>query len=133
MARTVPIGRISPEAEKLIEVTKNSFFAGLENAKVGNRLNDISQSIEFTVRAAGYSVVRELVGHGIGREMHEQPDIPNFSTPRRGPVLKSGMVLAIEPRGNIGGAAVVWLDDGWTVRTADGSLSAHYENTIAIT
>lgn len=133
MARTVPVGRISKEAQRLIEVTEKSFFAGIENAKKGNRLNDVSQSVEFTVRAAGYSVVRELVGHGIGHELHEQPDIPNFSTPRRGPVLKPGMTLAIEPMVNAGRAAVIWLPDGWTVQTADGSLSAHYENTIAIT
>lgn len=133
MARTVPVGAVSPAAKRLIEVTEKSFFAGIENAKKGNRLNDISQSIEFTVRAAGYSVVRELVGHGIGRELHEQPDIPNFATARRGPVLKPGMTLAVEPMVNIGKPAVIWLPDGWTVQTADGSLSAHYENTIAIT
>jgi methionyl aminopeptidase len=133
MARTVPVGAISPEAKRLIDVTEKSFFTGIENAKKGNRLNDISQSIEFTVRAAGYSVVRELVGHGIGRELHEAPDIPNFSTPRRGPVLKPGMTLAVEPMVNFGKSAVIWLPDGWTVETADGGLSAHYENTIAIT
>ncbi len=133
MARTVPVGKITQEAQRLIEFTEKSFFAGIENAKKGNRLNDISQSIEFAVRSAGYSVVRELVGHGIGRELHEQPDIPNFSTPRRGPVLKPGMTLAIEPMVNFGKPAVKWLDDGWTVETADGSLSAHYENTIAVT
>jgi methionyl aminopeptidase len=133
MARTVPIGKITADAKKLIEVTEKSFFAGIENAKNGNRLNDISQSIEFTVRASGFSVVRDLVGHGIGRDLHEQPDIPNFSTARRGPVLKNGMVLAIEPMVNIGASNVIWLDDGWTVKTADNTLSAHYENTIAIT
>lgn len=133
MARTVPIGKISAEAQRLIDVTEQSFFAGIQNAKKGNRLNDISQAIEFTVRAAGYTVVRDLVGHGIGRQLHEPPDVPNFSLPRRGPVLKSGMVIAVEPMVNMGEAKVVWLDDGWTVITADGSLSAHYENTIAIT
>ncbi len=133
MARTVPVGKISSQAQKLIEVTEKSFFAGVENAKTGNRLNDISQSVEFTVRAAGFSVVRDLVGHGVGRNLHEAPDIPNFSQPRRGPVLKAGMVLAIEPMVNIGGHKVYWLDDGWTVKTTDGSLSAHYENTVAIT
>ena len=133
MARTVPVGKISPAAQRLIEITEKSFFTGIENARKGNRLNDVSQSIEFIVRAAGYSVVRELVGHGIGRGLHEQPDIPNFSSPRRGPVLKPGMTLAIEPMVNAGNAAVKWLPDGWTVETADGSLSAHYENTIAIT
>ena len=133
MARTVPIGKISAEAQRLIDVTEKSFFAGIQNAKKGNRLNDISQAIEFTVRAAGYTVVRDLVGHGIGRQLHEPPDVPNFSLPRRGPVLKSGMVIAVEPMVNMGEAKVVWLDDGWTVITADGSLSAHYENTIAIT
>ena len=133
MARTVPVGKVSNAALRLIDVTEKSFFAGIAKAYSGNRLNDVSQTIEFTARAAGFTVVRELVGHGIGRELHEFPDIPNFSTPRRGPVLKSGMVLAIEPMVNIGRAEVIWLDDGWTVITADKSLSAHYENTIAIT
>jgi methionyl aminopeptidase len=133
MARTVPVGKITPAAQRLIEVTEKSFFAGIENARKGNRLNDVSQSVEFTVRAAGYTVVRELVGHGIGRELHEPPDIPNFSNSRRGPVLKPGMTLAIEPMVNIGKPEVIWLPDGWTVETADGSLSAHYENTVAIT
>ena len=133
MARTVPVGKITAEAQRLIEVTEKSFFAGVENARKGNRLNDISQSVEFSVRAAGFSIVRDLVGHGIGRNLHEAPDIPNFSQPMRGPVLKPGMVLAIEPMVNIGGYKVYWLDDGWTVKTCDGSLSAHYENTVAIT
>ena len=133
MARTVPVGKITPEAQRLIEITEKSFFNGIEKARKGNRLNDISQNVEYTVRAAGYSVVRELVGHGIGRNLHEQPDIPNFSSARRGPVLKPGMTLAVEPMVNIGKAAVNWLPDGWTVETADGTLSSHYENTIAIT
>lgn len=133
MARTVPVGTISAQAQKLIEITEKSFFAGVENAQKGNRLNDISQSVEFTARAAGFSIVRDLVGHGIGRNLHEAPDIPNFSQPQRGPLLKTGMVLAIEPMVNIGGYKVFWLDDGWTVKTSDGSLSAHYENTVAIT
>lgn len=133
MARTVPVGTVTPEAKRLIEVTEKSFFEGIKHAKKGNHLNDISQSIEIAVQSAGYSVVRELVGHGIGRDLHEQPDIPNFAAARRGPVLKPGMTLAIEPMVNAGEAAVQWLDDGWTVETADGSLSAHYENTVAIT
>lgn len=133
MARTVPVGTISPQAQKLIEIAEKSFFAGVENARKGNRLYDISQSVEFAARAAGFSVVRDLIGHGIGRNLHEAPDIPNFSQPQRGPMLKTGMVLAIEPMVNIGGYKVYWLDDGWTVKTSDGSLSAHYENTVAIT
>lgn len=133
MARTVGVGKISESAKKLIETTKNSFFAGMENAKEGNRLNDVSSNIEFVVRAAGYGIVKELVGHGIGRNLHEEPDIPNFSIRRRGPRLRKGMVLAIEPMVNIGSGDVIWMDDGWTVKTSDGSLSAHYENTVAIT
>lgn len=133
MARTVPVGKIPSETQRLIDVTKQSFFDGLECAVIGNHLNDVSQRIEFTIRAGGFSAVRDLVGHGIGREMHEAPDVPNFSSPRRGPRLKEGLVLAIEPMVNMGGCEVYQAEDGWTIHTDDGSLSAHYENTVAIT
>lgn len=132
-ARTHPVGRISPEAEKLIRVTRESFYRGLEFAREGYRLTDISHAIQAYVEGYGYSVVRALVGHGIGQDMHEDPQIPNFGPPGRGPRLREGMTLAIEPMINAGAYGVRVLDDGWTVVTRDGSLSAHYENTIAIT
>lgn len=132
-ARTHPVGQITPEAKKLIEVTRNSFYKGLEFAKEGYRLTDISHAIQSYVEDYGYSVVRALVGHGIGQEMHEDPQVPNFGPPGRGPRLREGMTLAIEPMINAGVFDVKVLDDGWTVVTQDGSLSAHYENTIAIT
>lgn len=131
-ARTFPVGDISKEAQKLIDVTRDSFFKGIEYAKVGNRLSDISHEIQSYVEAAGFSVVRDFVGHGIGRNVHEDPNVPNFGKSGRGPKLQEGMVLAIEPMVNAGTYKVKTLRDGWTVVTADNSLSAHYENTVAI-
>lgn len=132
-ARTHPVGKASPQALRLIEVTKESFFRGLEFAREGYRLSDISHAIQVYVEQNGYSVVKALVGHGIGQEMHEEPQIPNFGPPGRGPRLRRGMMLAIEPMVNAGTDQVRILDDDWTVVTRDGSLSAHYEHTIAIT
>lgn len=132
-ARTHGIGTISDDAGKLIEVTKQSFFEGIKFAKPGNHLNDISAAIQKYVEGFGYGVVRDLVGHGIGSHLHEDPEVPNFARRRKGILLKPGMTLAIEPMINIGSYDVVWLDDDWTVVTEDGSLSAHYENTILIT
>lgn len=131
-ARTIPVGVISKEAENLIKVTKESFFKGVENAIVGNKLTDISYAIQTYVEGFGYSVVRDFVGHGIGKDLHEDPEVPNFGRPGRGPKLTHGMVLAIEPMVNIGKYYVKVKSNGWTVVTADGSLSAHYENTVAI-
>lgn len=132
-ARTIPIGEISKEAQQLIEVTKQSFFEGIKFAKEGNHLYDISGAIGDYAEKFGYGVVRDLVGHGIGTEMHEDPQIPNFRQKRRGMKLQAGMTLAIEPMINMGRPDVAWTDDDWTVVTDDGSLSAHYENTILIT
>lgn len=132
-ARTWGVGEISKEAQKLIEVTEKSFFHGIKYAKAGNHLNDVSSAIQEYVESFGYSVVRDLVGHGIGVNLHEEPQIPNFRQKRRGIKLEAGMTLAIEPMVNAGGFHVYWEDDDWTVVTADGSLSAHYENTILIT
>lgn len=132
-ARTWPVGQVSDEAKKLIRVTEESFFEGIKNAKAGNHLNDICKAIQKHVLDNGYSVVRDLCGHGIGTKLHEKPMIPNYAMLRRGPKLVPGMTLAIEPMVNIGGYQVFWSDDDWTVVTADDSLSAHYENTILIT
>lgn len=132
-ARTHAVGEISPEAKKLIEITRQSFFEGIKMAKAGNYLHDISNAIDAYISQFGYGIVRELVGHGIGTKLHEDPQIPNFAQLRRGPKLRAGMTLAIEPMINMGRADVEWLDDDWTVVTEDGSLSAHYENTILIT
>lgn len=132
-ARTHAIGTISEDARKLIEVTKQSFFEGMKFAKEGNHLFDISAAIGTYAESFGYGVVRDLCGHGIGTHLHEDPEIPNYKTIRRGPKLRAGMTLAIEPMINAGTANVRWLDDDWTVVTADGKLSAHYENTILIT
>ena len=132
-ARTYGIGEITAEAQKLIDVTKQSFFEGIKYARAGNHLNDIGTAIQSYCEQFGYGVVRDLVGHGIGTEMHEAPEIPNFDTGRRGVRLRPGMTLAIEPMINIGRPDVAWCDDDWTVVTEDGSLSAHYENTILIT
>ncbi len=131
-ARTFPVGKVSKEAERLISVTKDSFFKGVEKAIVGNRLTDISFAIQQYVESFGYSVVRDYVGHGIGREMHEDPEVPNFGRAGRGPRLMNGIILAIEPMVNIGDYHVDVKLDGWTVVTVDNSLSAHYENTVAI-
>ena len=132
-ARTHAVGKISPEAEKLIEVTKQSFFEGIKMAKAGNHLYDISNAIDAYISQFGYGIVRDLVGHGIGTSLHEDPQIPNFAQRKRGIKLRPGMTLAIEPMINAGTWEVSWLDDDWTVVTADGSLSAHYENTVLIT
>ena len=131
-ARTFAVGNVTEEAKKLIDVTRESFFKGIEYAKAGNRLTDISHGIQSYVEASGFSVVRDFVGHGIGRVVHEDPDIPNFGKPGKGPKLAVGMALAIEPMVNIGSYKVKTLNDDWTVVTSDGSLSAHYENTIVI-
>lgn len=132
-ARTHGVGVISPEAQQLIDVTRESFFEGIKQAKAGNHLNDISTAIQKYAEKFGYGVVRDLVGHGIGSHLHEEPEVPNFAQRRKGPKLVPGMTLAIEPMINIGTYDVVWMDDDWTVVTKDGSLSAHYENTILIT
>lgn len=132
-ARTYPVGNVSAEAAKLIEVTRQSFFEGIQYAKAGNHLYDISNAIDAYCTSFGYGVVRALVGHGIGTKLHEDPQIPNFRQWKKGIKLKPGMTLAIEPMVNIGSCEVVWLDDDWTVVTEDGSLSAHYENTVLIT
>ena len=132
-AATFPCGKISPEAEDLIRVTRESFFEGIKMAKEGHRLMDISAAIQMYVESRGYSIVREFVGHGIGTHQHESPEVPNYGRPGRGPRLLRGMTLAIEPMVNAGEAGVRQLSDGWTVKTLDGKLSAHYENTILIT
>mgnify|MGYP001143073910 FL=1 len=132
-ARTYAVGEISPEAGKLIEVTKHSFFEGIRMAKAGYHLYDISNAVASYVTAHGYGIVRDLVGHGIGTKLHEDPQIPNFAQNRKGLRLQPGMTLAVEPMINMGTGDVVWLDDKWTVVTADGAYSAHYENTILIT
>lgn len=132
-ARTHAVGEISKDAQQLIEVTRESFFRGIEFAKAGHHLHEISAAIEAYAQKFGYGVVRDLVGHGIGTSLHEEPQIPNFSQKRRGIRLMPGMTLAIEPMINIGRCDVQWLDDDWTVVTEDGTLSAHYENSILIT
>lgn len=132
-ARTYPVGKVSEEAARLIEVTKQSFFEGIKNAVHGGRLGDISAAVQEYVEQNGYSVVRDLVGHGIGRNMHEDPSVPNFGKKGKGTKLVAGMALAVEPMVNEGEYDVAELDDGWTVVTQDGSLAAHYENTIIIT
>lgn len=132
-ARTHAVGKISKEAQQLIQVTKDSFFKGIEYAREGNHLYQISGTIGAYAEKFGYGVVRDLVGHGIGTHLHEDPQIPNFAQKRRGIRLVSGMTLAIEPMINAGRYDVCWLDDDWTVVTEDGSLSAHYENTVLIT
>lgn len=132
-ARTYPVGKVAPEALRLIEVTRESFFAGIAFAKPGYRLSDISHAIQTYVESRNFSVVRDYVGHGIGQKMHEDPQIPNYGPPHKGPRLKAGMTFAIEPMVNAGDYEVYTLENRWTVVTKDGSLSAHYENTIAIT
>lgn len=131
-ARTFAVGKISPDVQKLIDVTRESFFEGIKYATIGNRMGDISHAIQTYVETNGFSVVRDYVGHGIGREMHEEPPVPNYGRPGRGPKLAKGMALAIEPMVNMGTYAVDELSDGWTVVTYDGKKSAHYENTIVI-
>ena len=133
-ARTHMIGEVTPQARKLVAVTEQSFFEGIKYAKAGNHLNDVSSAIQAYAESFGFGVVRDLVGHGIGTEMHEAPEIPNFATRRKGIKLVAGMTLAIEPMITAGRYDVVWdNDDGWTVTTEDGSLASHYENTILIT
>lgn len=132
-ARTHAVGQISPEAQRLIDATRESFFAGIKMAKPGNYLYDISNAIDAYIKPFGYGIVRDLVGHGIGTSLHEDPQIPNFAQRRHGLKLHAGMTLAIEPMINMGRADVEWLDDDWTVVTEDGSWSAHYENTILVT
>jgi methionyl aminopeptidase len=131
-AVTVGVGRIDEKTAALVRVTEDSLSLAIEQAQVGNRLSDISHAVQRHVEAAGYSVVTEFVGHGIGRQLHEEPQVPNYGKPGQGPRLQAGMVLAIEPMVNMGGSAVRVLDDRWTAVTVDGSLSAHFEHTIAI-
>jgi methionyl aminopeptidase len=133
LARTFAVGIIETEKKRLMDVTKESFFAGIDGFKKGNRLMDIAERIQKKAEDAGYSVVRELVGHGIGKDLHEPPDVPNFVFKGPNPRLQEGLVLAIEPMINMGVAGVIWCDDGWTVITADKKPSAHYENTVALT
>ena len=132
-ARTFAVGNVSDEALKLISVTERSFYEAMKVAKAGNRIGDIGSAVESFVISNGFSVVKKYVGHGVGKDLHEEPEVPNFGNPGRGPRLYAGMTLAIEPMVNVGGENVNVLRDGWTVVTADGKLSAHYENSIAIT
>jgi methionyl aminopeptidase len=132
-AMTVPVGSVEPDARKLLDVTKAALFAGAEEMRPGNHLGDVSAAIQRTVEIEGLSIIRTLVGHGIGREMHEDPQVPNFGEPGKGPLLEVGTVLAIEPMVNAGGPLVHMGDDGWAVYSQDGSLAAHFEFTIAVT
>jgi methionyl aminopeptidase len=132
-AVTVPVGRISPELERLLRVTRESLDRAIDQARPGNRLSDISHAVQSWVESHGYSVVRELVGHGIGTRMHEDLQLPNYGEPGRGPRLREGMTLAIEPMVNAGGPAIRVLEDDWTAATADGSYAAHFEHTVAVT
>lgn len=131
-ALTVPIGEVSEEAQKLLRVTREALFKGIAQAKSGKRLSDISHAIQKYAERHGYSVVREMVGHGIGSQMHEEPQVPNYGKPGRGPVLQKGMTLALEPMVNVGGYEIESLADKWTVVTKDRSLSAHFEHTVAV-
>lgn len=132
-AKTFPIGEISTEKQRLLEITRRALYKGIDKARAGNRLFDISYAIQTAVEAEGFSVVRELVGHGIGRQLWEEPQIPNFGQPRKGPRLKAGMVLAIEPMVNMGDYRIKTLEDAWTVETLDGLPSAHFEHTVLVT
>ena len=132
-AYTFGVGEIDVEAQRLLDVAQDALDAGIEQAQVGNRVGDVSRAVQETVEKAGFSVIRSLVGHGVGRYYHEDPHIPNFGEPGRGPRLSEGMTIAIEPMITAGGADVVLADDGWTISTADRSLSAHFEHTVAIT
>jgi methionyl aminopeptidase len=131
-AATFPVGPVSPEAQRLLQVTRDALSAGVAQARAGNHVGDIGHAVQQVVEAAGFSVVRELVGHGIGSSFHEDPQIPNYGKPRRGPRLMPGMTIAIEPMVNVGGPEIRTLEDKWTVVTDDGSLSAHFEHTVAI-
>ena len=132
-ANTWPVGQVTDEAAKLLKVTEESLWAGIEQMRDGNRISDIGHAVQGAAEAAGFSVVREYVGHAIGTAMHEKPEVPNYGPPGKGPKLRSGNVFAVEPMVNVGSPATRLLDDGWTVVTADGKLSAHFEHTIAIT
>ena len=132
-AGTYPCGQVSDQAMELIRVTQESFFEGLKYAREGYRLSDISHAVQEYVESRGFSIVREYVGHGIGRNMHEAPEVPNYGLPGHGPRLLRGMTIAVEPMVNAGGAGIINMPDGWTVKTADGKNAAHYENTILIT
>jgi methionyl aminopeptidase len=132
-ASTFPVGEIDEDAERLLEVCRAALAAGIAEARAGNHVQDISAAVQRTTEEAGFSVVRSLVGHGIGRSMHEEPQVPNFGEPGRGPLLQPGMTLAIEPMINAGGPDVWMADDRWSISTNDGSLSAHFEHTVAVT
>lgn len=132
-ARTFAVGKVSKEAAELIEVTKQCFFEGLSKIQPGARLGDVGHAIQSYAQSYGFGVVRKYVGHGIGSELHESPDVPNFGTAGRGQRIVAGMAIAVEPMINIGTHEVIELEDGWTVKTADGSLAAHYENTVVVT
>ncbi|MCK4539020.1 MAG: type I methionyl aminopeptidase [Candidatus Krumholzibacteria bacterium] len=131
--RTYAVGEVSDEARRLMRVTKEALDLGIDKARPGNHLSDISHAVQKHAESHGYSVVKVLVGHGIGRRMHEEPQIPNFGPPGQGPILKPGMVLALEPMVNVGGSNVLTLDDNWTFVTVDGKLSCHFEDTVAVT
>ncbi len=131
-AITVPVGEVKPEVKRLLEVTEKALYIGIKQAKVGRRVSDISHAIQEFVESKGYSVVRNFVGHGVGRSLHEDPQIPNFGPPGKGPKLKAGMTLAIEPMVNAGRYEVKVMEDGWTAKTVDGSLSAHFEHTVLV-
>ncbi|HXJ30701.1 MAG TPA: type I methionyl aminopeptidase [Gemmatimonadales bacterium] len=131
-AATFPVGTVPPEAQRLLQVTKDALAAGIAQAKAGNHVGDIGHAVQQVAESAGYSVVREMVGHGIGSAFHEEPQVPNFGKPKRGARLVPGMTIAIEPMVNVGGAEIRTLSDKWTVVTVDGSLSAHFEHTVAI-
>ncbi len=132
-ARTFAVGEVSPVAAKLLKVTEESLFAAVEQCQVGNRLGDVSHAVQARVEAEGFAVIRSLVGHGIGRDMHEDPQIPNFGEPGRGPLIEEGMVFCIEPMVAVGGHAVRMGDDHWAIYSEDGSLTAHFEHTVAVT
>jgi methionyl aminopeptidase len=132
-AYTFPVGEVSPDADRLLEAGQAALAAGIEQARAGNHLSDISHAVQRATEEAGFTVVRALVGHGVGRTMHEEPQIPNFGPPGRGPVLQPGMTLAIEPMINAGSSEITVLEDRWSIVTEDGSLSAHFEHTVAVT
>src|SRR5918994_6359227 len=132
-AWTFPVGEVSEEAERLLQVCEAALFAGIDQARPGQHVGDISAAVQAVVEESGFAVVRALVGHGVGRSMHEEPQIPNFGEAGRGPLLQEGMTLAIEPMINVGGPEIVIADDKWSILTADGTLSAHFEHTVAVT
>lgn len=131
--RTVPVGSVEPDVQRLLDVTEDSMYAGIKAARRGNRVGKISNAVQRTVEDAGFSVIRDFVGHGVGKSLHEEPQIPNFGRPGNGPKLREGVVLCIEPMVNMGRRAVKMSDDGWTALSADGSVSAHFEHTIIVT